>query len=245
MEDKKNVIITGARKGIGRATVEKFASEGANVWACARKEDESFEADMEQLSVRYSVSIKPVYFDMNDEAALKEAVKGIIKEKRSIDCLVHIAGIAAYEKLQFMRLEEARKLYENNYFSALQLTQLLMRRLTKNTGSIVFVSSIAAYKPEIGNLAYGGSKAAISQATKVLAQELAPDGIRVNAVAPGVVETEMKLLAAEESWNRLIQSTLFKRCAKPEEIANVIYFLSSDQASYMSGQIIHIDGGIL
>lgn len=133
----------------------------------------------------------------------------------------------------------------SDHFSALYLTQLIMRRMTKNTGSIVFLSSISGFVPEIGNIAYGGSKAAIAHAVKVLAKELSADGIRVNAVAPGLVNTDMKNLASEDTWGELVNKILIGRIAEPNEIANVISFLLSDQASYITAQTIHVDGGMI
>ena len=239
----KNVIVTGARKGIGRAVVEKLAINKANVWACARSYDIAFENDMCELSEEYGVSINPVYFDLNNETEVKEAIRAIIKEHVNIDALINNAGIAQYEKLQLMKIENAKQIFNNNFFSTLYLTQLVMRKLTRETGSIVFVSSISGYSPEIGNIAYGGSKIAISHATKVLALELAEQKIRVNAVSPGLVDTDMKNLANEASWKAMLNRTTLKRAARPGEIANVICFLISEQASYINGQIIHVDGG--
>lgn len=239
----KNIIVTGARKGIGRAIVEKAAKEGANVWACARRSDIVYEAELASTAKRYSSIIKPVYFDMNSESEIKNAVKEILKDKCPIDGLVNNAGIASYEKLQMLRIEDAKKIFNNNYFSALYLTQLIMRRITRENGSIVFISSIAGFIPEIGNMAYGGSKIAVAHAAKILAAELASDGIRVNAVAPGLIDTDMKDKATDEAWVRMIERTQLKRAGKPEEVASVVCFLLSDQAGYITGQTIHTDGG--
>ena len=189
--------------------------------------------------------IEPVYFDLMNEGDVKDAVKGIVKSKRPIDGLVNNAGKASYNKLQLIKIEDIREIFDNNYFSALYLTQLIMRRMTKNTGSIVFLSSISGFVPEIGNIAYGGSKAAIAHAVKVLAKELSADGIRVNAVAPGLVNTDMKNLASEDTWGELVNKILIGRIAEPNEIANVISFLLSDQASYITAQTIHVDGGMI
>ena len=191
------------------------------------------------------VIIEPVYFDLMNEGDVKDAVKGIVKSKRPIDGLVNNAGKASYNKLQLIKIEDIREIFDNNYFSALYLTQLIMRRMTKNTGSIVFLSSISGFVPEIGNIAYGGSKAAIAHAVKVLAKELSADGIRVNAVAPGLVNTDMKNLASEDTWGELVNKILIGRIAEPNEIANVISFLLSDQASYITAQTIHVDGGMI
>ena len=226
------------------ATVCKLASEGANVLACARKKDDSFEKRLKEIASQNGTVIEPVYFELTDENQVKEAVRNIIKSKRPIDGLVNNAGIAVYNKFQMMRIEDIKNIFGTNYFSALYLTQLLMRRMTRNTGSIVFVSSVSGFIPEVGNIAYGGSKAAVSHAVKVLAKELSSEGIRVNAVAPGLVNTDMKKHASEEAWEKLKSGIIIGRVAEPNEIANVISFLLSDQSSYMTAQTVHVDGGM-
>lgn len=226
------------------ATVCKLASEGANVWACARKKDDSFEKRLKEIASQNGTVIEPVYFELTDENQVKEAVRNIIKSKRPIDGLVNNAGIAVYNKFQMMRIEDIKNIFGTNYFSALYLTQLLMRRMIRNTGSIVFVSSVSGFIPEVGNIAYGGSKAAVSHAVKVLAKELSSEGIRVNAVAPGLVNTDMKKHASEETWEKLKSGIIIGRVAEPNEIANVISFLLSDQSSYMTAQTVHVDGGM-
>lgn len=226
------------------ATVCKLASEGANIWACARKKDDSFEKRLKEIASQNGTVIEPVYFELTDENQIKEAVRSIIKSKRPIDGLVNNAGIAVYNKFQMMRIEDIKNIFGTNYFSALYLTQLLMRRMTRNTGSIVFVSSVSGFIPEVGNIAYGGSKAAVSHAVKVLAKELSSEGIRVNAVAPGLVNTDMKNYSSEEAWEKLKSGIIIGRVAEPNEIANVISFLLSDQSSYMTAQTVHVDGGM-
>lgn len=242
--NNKNYVVTGSNRGIGKAVVSKLASEGANVWACARKKTEEFEKTMSEIAKKTNTIVEPIYFDLNNENEIKEAVKEIVKSKRPIDGLVNNAGIAMYNKFQFMKMDEIKRTFDNNYFSSLLLTQLLMRRITKGSGSIVFLSSVAGFYPEIGNIAYGGSKAAVSHAVKVLAKELASEGIRVNAVAPGLVNTDMKKLADSEIWDEMVGGIMLKREADPYEIANVISFLLSDQSSYITAQTLHVDGGM-
>ena len=239
-----NIVVTGANRGIGKAVLYKLASEGANIWACSRNKSDEFEDELKELAKKTNTIIEPIYFDLTNEDEIKTSVKEIVKSKRPVDGLVNNAGIAIYNKFQFMKIDEIKSIFENNYFSTLYFTQLLMRRMTKNTGSIVFLSSVAGFLPEVGNIAYGGSKAAISHVVKILAKELAPDGIRVNAVAPGLVNTDMKKQADSETWKNMVSKTMLKRESEPEEIANVIAFLLSDQASYITSQTIHVDGGM-
>jgi 3-oxoacyl-[acyl-carrier protein] reductase len=134
---------------------------------------------------------------------------------------------------------------ENNYVAPLLLTQLVSRLISRSgEGSILFLSSISGMSSEFGSTAYGGSKAALSHAVGVLARELASQHIRVNALAPGVVNTEMKTVANEATWQKIIDRTFLKRMAEPEEIAYVAVFLISDKASYITGQTLRVDGGM-
>lgn len=242
----KNAIITGARRGIGRATVEVFAEQGANVWACARKEDAAFEKDMAQLAKRYGVWIEPVYFELTDEGQMKQAVRQIQKEKKPVDILVNNAGVAAQStSFPMTSLEKIKEVFEVNFFSQILLTQYVARMmLRQQAGSIVNLTSIAALDGEPAQLEYVGSKAAMAGATKKLAREFGGQGIRVNAVAPGVIDTDMGNQIEPELMDRMLEKTMLNRLGTPKEIANVIAFLASDQASYITGQVIRVDGGL-
>ena len=242
----KNAIITGARRGIGRAAVEVFAQNGANVWACARKENAAFETDMAQLAERYGVWIKPVYFEMTDEAQMKQAVRQIQKEKVSVDILVNNAGVAAPStSFAMTSLTKLREVFDVNFFMQMLLTQYVGRLMMRQaSGCIVNLSSIAALDGQPGQLEYVGSKAAILGATKRLALEWGVYSIRVNAVAPGVIETDMGNQIEPDLLEQVIGHSVMKRFGKPEEIANVIAFLASDLASYITGQVIRVDGGL-
>ncbi len=242
----KNAIITGARRGIGHATVEVFAENGANIWACARTPDAEFETALAALSEKHGVWIKPVYFDLADEAALKVAVKGILSEKRPVDILVNNAGVIA-ESTSFAMtsITKVREIFETNFFAQIALTQYVSRLMTRaGKGSIVNLASVAALDGEPGQLEYIGSKGAIIGATKKLARELGAYGIRVNAVAPGIIDTDMGNEAEEGLMHRVLDGSVLKRKGTPREIANVIAFLSSDLSSYMTGQTVRVDGGL-
>lgn len=242
----KNAIITGARRGIGRATVEVFAENGANIWACARKEDIAFEQGMAQIAEAYDVQIEPVYFDLTDEVQIKRAIKQIQNTKRPVDILVNNAGtVAQSTSFAMTSIGKMKELFDVNFFSQMLLTQYVARLMMRwHSGSIVNLTSVAALDGEPAQLEYVGSKAAIAGATKKLAIEFGESGIRVNAVAPGVINTDMGNQMHPELMEYIINSTIMKRLGQAREIANVIAFLASDQASYMTGQIIRVDGGL-
>ena len=246
MLKEKNAIITGARRGIGRATVEVFAKNGANVWACARAKDEAFEADMSQLAEKYGVEIMPVYFDVTNEAEVKQAIQTIRKTKMSIDVLVNVAGIVGdVASFQMSSMDSIREVMETNFFAITLLTQYVTRLMTRqNKGSIIYVSSIAGLDGTPSQYAYAASKAALVGAMKNLAREVAANHIRVNAVAPGMIETEMGAQIEASLKTKMLEKVIMNRMGRPEEIANVIAFLGSDLSSYMTGQVVRVDGGV-
>ena len=244
--NNKNVIITGAAGGIGRATVECFAANGANIWACELHGTEQFEKNMAELAEKYGVWIEPVYFDVTNEEQVKLAVKQIRSKKCSIDILTNIAGIVAPStSFPMTDMSKIKKVFEVNFFALTLLTQYISRlMLRQNSGSIVNIASIAGIDGDPAQYEYAASKAAVIGGTKKLARELAPYNIRVNAIAPGMIQTEMGAHIEDSLRDEILSKVMMKRMGKPEEIANVIAFVASDMASYMTGQVIRVDGGI-
>ena len=241
----KNAIVTGARTGIGLATVEKFASEGANVWAVVHREDPAFLDTINRLSVDNNVWIKPVYVDLLNPDEITDGIKSIIQEKQSIDILVNAAGIVSPNRLFTMTsMSDIKKVMDVNFFSVLHIIQLVTRVMQRQkSGSIINIASISAWGEDTSQIEYAASKAAIVIATKKLARELGIYGIRVNAVAPGLTETKMLSDMSEEAISDIKKGMAFHRLGKPEEIANVINFLATDDASYITGETIKVDGG--
>ena len=241
----KNAVITGARSGIGLATLQLFARNGCNCWAVIHREDENFLKTIHQLETESGVWIKPVFIDLADSGSIREGVKNILKEKLSVDILVNAAGTVSPNRLFTMtRMEDIRRVMDVNFFSAIELTQLLCRpMLRQGKGSIVNIASIAAWGEDTSQMEYAASKAALVTATKKLARELGGTGIRVNAVAPGLTRTKMLEALEEDAQSQITKGIGLHRFATPEEIAEVCLFLASDKSSYVTGETIKVDGG--
>ena len=239
----KNVFITGTRRGIGRELVRAFAMRGASIYAHARKASEEFEAHNAELAQNYGVTIRPVYFDMTDENAMKAAVQEIMKEM-SPHILINNAGLQHGGFFMLTPLKKVRELFEVNLFSQMRLTQLFVKpMLLRQAGAIVNVASISGLDMKPGNSAYGVSKAALIAWPKVLATELGSSGIRVNAVAPGLTDTDGGNLMEAKARAAMLEASALKRMGTVDEIAQVVCFLAADEASFVNGQIIRVDGG--
>jgi 3-oxoacyl-[acyl-carrier protein] reductase len=241
----KTAVITGCLRGIGRVTMELFARHGANVWACCERQSPEFEADAARLGAEAGVTVTPLCFDLSSAEQVKGAAKQLVAAKARVDVLVNNAGMTQDALFQMTTLESMEKVFSVNFFGHMLLTQYVSKLMARQkAGSVVSVASITALDGNPGQVSYGASKAALVGATKTLASELADHGIRVNAVAPGVVQTDMTAALAPAALQRLTSGIPMRRMATAQEVANVLLWLASDQSSYVTGQVIRIDGGI-
>lgn len=326
-----NAIVTGARKGIGRATVLKLIQNGINVWATTSHMDDAFVEDMWEVRMTAYVNnggllpgeeelpfyddkingigwICPIEMDLSSEDSIKAAVKEIMSErnpsgeKLSIDILINNAGVPGGGLMQMTSLDKLRDVMEVNFIGQISLIQKVSKMMTrqylsymkKNARSvesrteikneikneifknvtndetendtrydvealeynkmieknaphfsIVNVGSVGGIEAREGYLSYGSSKAAFMWATRCISKELAPYNIRVNAVAPGLVDTDMGDFKTDEEQEKILNAISMKRKGDPEEIAEVIYFLATDASSFITGSIINADGGRL
>ena len=208
-------------------------------------EDEEFSQHIKALSEKYGVSITPVYFDLMDETQIKNGMKQILSTKQPIDILVNIAGMTYNAIFQMTSMSKMRDLFEVDFFSQILISQQIVRSMLKQkSGSIINVSSIAGIDGNAGQVAYSGAKAALIGATKTMALELGVHGIRVNAVAPGVIDTEMTQSLSADIKAELLSPAAIPRLGTKEDVAKVLLYLGSDYSEYITGQVIRIDGGI-
>ena len=243
--ENKVCIITGAAQGIGKGIAERFAADGAIVYACDLREgamDEWAKACSEQNNTR----VIPMYFDVADAPAVKNAMMAIFKAEKRIDALVNNAGVVFNKKIGMIVRQETELMFRINVIAVIELVQLCSRLMARNGGgSIVNIASVTAVLGSPGQSAYSATKGAIMSFTKSAAKELAAQGVRVNAVAPGIVKTERFAELYESDGAKIDQRIgriALGRLGTPEDIANACAFLASDRALYISGQILGVDG---
>ena len=243
--ENKTVMITGAGGGIGYAVMKQFAAQGADVIACEYKETETFTDKWDSVAAEFGCKVYPIFFDLGDEEAIKAGLKDISALKVQIDVLVNCAGIAKFGPVIMTSQSMLKQIFQVNYFAQVQITQYIAKLMLRaKKGAIINLASIAGMEATPGNCAYGASKASVVSFTRVAAQELYSFGIRVNAVAPGFISTPMQQNVDKATPEKEMQRQAIKPYGEPEELAQVIAFLASDDASYVTGQIIRLDGGM-
>lgn len=239
----KIVLITGASRGIGKAICQTFMDEGAIVYAGVR--DENMISALSIENGETGGKILPVHLDVCDKESIKNVVKEIKKQVGRIDVLVNNAGVTLIERFEMASDASIESIYNTNVFGVLHVTQMAMRLLKKSESpTIINLSSIMARDSDIGQTAYASSKAAVESMTKTWSKEYTPLGFRVNAIAPGNVDTDMFNIIEGEELENAISRIGLGRVARPQEVANVALFLASDLASYVTGEVVHVDGGL-
>lgn len=241
----KTALITGCNRGIGKATVEKFAQEGADIICAIRKENPEFKVFTDGLSAQYGVTIEYIYFDLSDEESINEAMKALSRENRTIDILINNAGIARFKPFVMTKMADIKDMMQVNLYAPILICQYIFKMMLKQKkGVIINVSSVSGLDMNAGNTAYGASKAALASVTRTMAKEFAKANVRVNAIAPGFVETDMNSQISEDYMKGMLQNIALGKMGTSYEVANLIAFLASDEAAYITGQVIRIDGGM-
>lgn len=240
LEDKVSVI-TGGTRGIGKAIVEAFLREGASVCVTGRSKPGGFEEWAERNSLESRIEF--LKFDVADSASVRKALLEMKKRFGRIDVLVNNAGVEYNELIGMIDEGHMHTTFETNVFGTILMTQYASRMMkARKAGSIVNISSGVGIKGNAGQSVYAASKGAVNSFTKSAAKELARDGIRVNAVAPGLTDTHMLDKTNEDAIAARIAGIPVGRLARPEEIAEACVFLASDRSSYITGQILAVDG---
>jgi 3-oxoacyl-[acyl-carrier protein] reductase len=231
----KTALITGCLRGIGFDTMQLFAREGANVWACCQQEDAAFEAATKLLATETGVTITPLYFDLASAEQVKDAIKKVVAAKQKVDILLNIAGIAQDSLFHMTSMDSMRNVFEINFFSQMVITQYVTKLMARQkSGSVIMVSSITGIDGNPGQISYSASKAALIGAVKTLASELSEHNIRVNAIAPGVIKTEMLAHVPPEQLQKLCARIPMGRVGQASEVAGLLLFLASDLSSYVT-----------
>jgi 3-oxoacyl-[acyl-carrier protein] reductase len=239
----KAVIVTGGSRGIGRAIVEMLSSEGADVTFLFRENTEAA-AEVVAIGKAAGRAIAAEQVDVRDAQACALAVERIAERCGRIDVLINGAGVVRDGLLGFLDEDDVRTVLETNVGGVFNLTRAVVpRMIARRAGKIINISSVAAEKGGRGQANYAASKGAINAFTRALAVELAPRRITVNAVAPGVIETDMSRAIREGAGDEVKARILLRRFGTATEVAYAVWFLASRFADYITGEVIHVDGG--
>ena len=238
----KTVLITGASLGIGAACAKRFAKEGYNVvvnYNSSENEAKALEKEFSNM-----VAVKA---DLSKEVEAKALVEETVKRFNKIDVLVNNAGIALESKLfTDTTRDDWDKIFNTNVFGMFNVTKAAVSHMVhEKSGAIINISSIWGITGASCEVVYSASKGAVNSFTKALSKELAPSNIRVNAIAPGVIDTKMNAFLSNDEKKALEEEIPLGRFGNPSEIASAVYFLASEDSSYITGQIITADGGFI
>lgn len=244
----KVAIVTGSSRGIGKAVATLFAKEGAKVVICGRCLEGANKA-INEIKNELSISednFLPIGVNMKDTDSIKKMVEETINKWGHIDILVNNAGITSNKSLLDSTDEDFYEMFEVNLFGLLKTTREVVRYMKDTGGSIINTSSMVGINGGRNQVAYASSKFAVNGVTKSLAKELGHYNIRVNAVAPGVVGTDMmKDSVTEEMKQALLRMTPLGRMAEPKDLAGIYLYLASDDANFTTGTIVQVDGGLV
>lgn len=246
MLEKKIVFVTGATRGIGFASAKVFARAGAIV-VLGGRDSQKLKKAIDAIRIELpEARLFPILCDVADEKSVKAAYQKIFSTYKRLDVLLANAGVLHDALIGMVTTAQIQEVFGVNTFGVLYCSQYASRLMAKSGGgSIIIVSSIIGTNGNVGQAVYGGSKAAVIGIAKSLAKELAEQNIRVNAIAPGFIDTDMARSLSDEKFSERIASIKMGRIGKPEEVANVALFLASDLSSYVTGQVIGVDGGML
>lgn len=244
--DKKVALITGGARGIGKKVAEKFARNGYNIvinYVSEKTDVNKLESDLSQNG---KVEVLCIKCDVTDFNSCQEMVKKAVDKFGKIDVLINNAGITKDNLLMRMKEEDFDKVINVNLKGTFNMTKnVISYMMKKRSGRIVNISSVVGVSGNSGQANYAASKAGIIGFTKSVAKELASRNILANAVAPGFIETDMTDVLSESVKESIYSQIPLKKMGKPEEVANAVYFLGSDENTYITGQVLNVDGGMI
>ncbi len=241
---EKNILVTGGARGIGKAISTSLARCGAQVFATYVQNDAAAQDFVGSLQSK-GLAAKAFKMDVRDAKQVDDLVSMLESEFGKIDVLVNNAGIVKDDLILGMDDSAWNDVLATNLSGNFHVTRAVVRLMVrKRSGHIINISSVAASRPGRGQVNYAATKGGVETMTKALAVELAPRNIRVNCIAPGVITTEMSQDVRDAAGEQILEKILLKRFGNPEDIANFVSFLASDLSSYMTGEVIHVDGGL-
>ncbi|MCX7982526.1 MAG: 3-oxoacyl-[acyl-carrier-protein] reductase [Syntrophales bacterium] len=240
----KVALVSGASRGIGRAVAVGLAKSGAFTYVNFVRNEEGAQYTLKIIQDNGAQG-STIQFPVEDRIAVQEGIKKILIEKGRLDILVNNAGIWIGGSSLRLRGDQWKRLLEVNLEGAFNCIQASVRPMMKQRwGRIINISSVIAFSGNVGDALYGASKAGVVGMTKSLAREFASRNICINAVAPGFIETDMTRDISAEVRNEMLEMIPLGRFGAPEDVAGVVVFLASDEASYITGQVIHVNGGL-
>ena len=241
----KTAIVTGGSRGIGRAAALTLAEAGADVAVIYAGNTAAAEETVRLIEEKGRKGLA-IQCDVADEAAVTAMVKDVKKELGRIDILVNNAGITRDGLLMIMKEDDWQAVLDTNRTGAFHCTKAVTRLMMKQrSGSIINITSVVGETGNAGQANYAAAKAGLIGFTKSVAKELASRNIRCNAIAPGCIETDMTAVLGEDTVDAMIKTIPMGRVAQPEEVAKAVLFLASDDASYITGQTLNVDGGMV
>jgi 3-oxoacyl-[acyl-carrier protein] reductase len=237
----KKALVTGASRGIGRAITDRFLAEGAEVWGLGTREPR----DLQDRIAASGGKLHWISADLGKLQEVEAIVDGELKKAGGFDILVNNAGITK-DNLSFrMSLEDFQKVLDVNLTATFIIARTVGRdMIRRRSGSIINMASVVGIHGNGGQANYAASKAGVIGVTKSLARETASRGVRVNAIAPGFIASDMTDAVPEEAKGKMIDQIPLKRIGQPDDVAEAVLFLASDSSSYITGQIIAVDGGM-
>ena len=239
----KVAVVTGASRGIGRAIAKKFAAEGAKVVVGFSSNEAKANELVEEIGSDKAVALK---IDVSDQNSVSEFFKAVLEKFQTIDILVNNAGITRDNLLIRMKEEDFELVLDTNLKGVFLCTKAASKIMLKNrSGRIINIASVVGLIGNAGQANYSAAKAGVIGFTKTVAKEFASRGITVNAVAPGFIGTDMTKDLSDDVKNSMLSSIPLSRIGSPEDVANAVAFLASDSASYITGQVLNVDGGMV